>query len=201
MPKRGMEPIRRKQLILAVLKCVADEGIDQVTLDKTAASAQVSKGVVTYYFKNKKSLLIESFREFLIFYFEKTESKLTADPIEIQAGEILLIIAKVSLGLISGEDDLTQEDCKKILMQLYSRMTVSPEYRKMMKEVYEVYLDAIVETLRLGNSTGEFHIERIETTAVQLMALLDGLIIYSVMGFQGSEEDLFRPYKVFVENL
>lgn len=201
MPKKGMEPIRRKQLILAVLKCVADEGIDQVTLEKTATSAGVSKGVVTYYFKNKKSLLIESFREFLNFYFEMTQSNLTSDLSEIQAGEILLIIGKVSLGIFPVENDLSRDDCKKILMQMYSKMTVSTEYRDMMKDVYIIYFEAIMETLRLGNSTGEFHLGNIEATAVQLMALLDGLIIYSVIGFQGSEEDLFASYKAFVENL
>nr|MDA3812042.1 TetR family transcriptional regulator [Spirochaetaceae bacterium] len=90
MPKTGMEPVRTKQVINAVLKCVADEGIDQVTLEKTAKMAGVSKGVVTYYFNNKEKLLIQSFKTFLTGYLEMIELGISSYLSEISSREMLL---------------------------------------------------------------------------------------------------------------
>lgn len=68
MPKVGMEPIRRSQVTEAVLGIIAAEGMDGVTLDKAAKSAGVSKGVVSYYFANKETLIQESCKAFLESY-------------------------------------------------------------------------------------------------------------------------------------
>ena len=45
-----------------------------MTLDKVADHANCSKGVVTYYFKNKDQLTIEAFKSFLAYYGLKIES-------------------------------------------------------------------------------------------------------------------------------
>ena len=50
MPKLGMEPIRRAQVIRAVIESVADEGLEALTMDGVAKKARISKGVVNYYF-------------------------------------------------------------------------------------------------------------------------------------------------------
>ena len=201
MPKTGMEPIRTKQVIYAVLKCVAEKGIDRVTLDKTASFAGVSKGVVTYYFHNKKNLLLQSFKSFLRGYMEMSGAFIESVSGEVSAVEMLYIIGKATLGLLQADQDLSQGECKKIIMQIYSRMTIDRDYKAMMNEVYSHYLEAIVEILEYGMSMNEFQITEPRKKALQLMALLDGLVIYSIMGFQGSDEDHFEKYRDFVEQL
>ena len=201
MPKTGMEPIRRKQVTDAVLRCIADEGIDQVTLDKTAKIAGVSKGVVAYYFRNKENLLIESVKGFLNSYLEISDADITTTQAEMTAKGFLLFIGQSTLGLLSDKGGLSQADCKKIMMQLYSRVTVSSEYRGVINDVYNQYFKAVIEVLEYGNKTGEFTIPDTENTAIQLMALLDGFVFYSVIRFRGSDEDHFNRYKSYVESL
>ncbi len=50
--------IRREELTLAALRCIAERGYAQVRLDDVAREAGFSKGVAFYYFKNKEELLV-----------------------------------------------------------------------------------------------------------------------------------------------
>jgi len=56
-PKREISEIRREELTLAALKCIANKGYDKVTLDDVTTEAGLSKGISTYYFKNREELL------------------------------------------------------------------------------------------------------------------------------------------------
>ena len=56
-PKREISEIRREELTLAAMKCIALKGYDNVTLDDVTKEAGLSKGISTYYFKNRQELL------------------------------------------------------------------------------------------------------------------------------------------------
>lgn len=198
MPKLGMEKIRRKQVIDSVLKCVAREGVEKVTLEKTASNAGISKGVVAYYFKNKENLLFQSFKSFLLSYLEFDDDDYNDG---ISAKEMLFLVGKSVLGLIPPKGELSQSDIKIILMQIYSRLSLSSEYKEMVRTVYDQYLDGMEKILNFGNMNKEFAVEDTRNVAVQLMAMLDGLIIYSILDFQGSEEDQFIRYADFIKRL
>ncbi len=216
MPKLGMEEIRKQQVIGAVLLLIADRGLSEITLDKVACSAGVSKGVVSYYFKSKDKLLLEACRFFLQAYLSEENFQFETTEKPPAAKGILLIIGKTVLeGLKtpflkeneghSNKDktkmDLTLEQCKKIIMQIYSKVTVSDEYKKMMIQVYDKYLEAVIEVLNYGVAKGEFVIGDINKEALQIMALLDGLSIYSITGFQGTSADQMDTYSYYIDKL
>jgi hypothetical protein len=71
----------------------------------------------------------------------------------------------------------------------------------MMNDVYNQYLEAMIQVLEYGIVNNEFNISDTKSTVIQLMALLDGLLIYSIIGFQGLNEDQFEIYKNFVDSL
>ena len=54
---------RRKQLIEATLSTISEYGLSKVTLAKVASAAQLSTGIVNFYFNSKEQLLIETLRE------------------------------------------------------------------------------------------------------------------------------------------
>ena len=56
-PTREISDIRREELTLAAMKCIANKGYDRVTLDDVTTEAGLSKGISTYYFKNREELL------------------------------------------------------------------------------------------------------------------------------------------------
>jgi TetR/AcrR family transcriptional repressor of bet genes len=65
MPKLGMGPIRRKQLISAAIAVIHDVGFANATVARIAARAGVSSGIVHHYFADKEELLFETMRSLL----------------------------------------------------------------------------------------------------------------------------------------
>ena len=57
-PKTEISDIRREELTRAAMKCIADKGYDRVTLDDVTKEAGLSKGIASYYFKNREELLV-----------------------------------------------------------------------------------------------------------------------------------------------
>ena len=65
MPKLGMGPIRRKQLIAAAIASIHDYGFAEATVARIAAKAGVSTGMVHHYFEDKADLLAATMRSLL----------------------------------------------------------------------------------------------------------------------------------------
>ena len=53
MPKVGMQPIRRRQLINATLEAINEVGMHDATIAQIARRAGVSTGIISHYFKFK----------------------------------------------------------------------------------------------------------------------------------------------------
>ena len=56
--KTEISEIRKQELTQSALKCMALKGYDRVTLDDVTKEAGLSKGIASYYFKNREELLI-----------------------------------------------------------------------------------------------------------------------------------------------
>jgi AcrR family transcriptional regulator len=56
--KTEISEIRKQELTQAALKCMALKGYDRVTLDDVTKEAGLSKGIASYYFKNREELLV-----------------------------------------------------------------------------------------------------------------------------------------------
>jgi AcrR family transcriptional regulator len=61
--KTEISEIRKEELTQAALKCMAIKGYDRVTLDDVTKEAGLSKGIASYYFKNREELLISVIRK------------------------------------------------------------------------------------------------------------------------------------------
>jgi TetR/AcrR family transcriptional repressor of bet genes len=65
MPKLGMGPIRRRQLIDAAIASIHEYGLADTTVARIAAKAGVSAGIVHHYFTGKDDLLFATMRQLL----------------------------------------------------------------------------------------------------------------------------------------
>nr|WP_298249681.1 transcriptional regulator BetI [uncultured Halomonas sp.] len=65
MPKVGMEPIRRQQLIKATMAAIDEVGLADVTVARIARHAGVSAGIISHYFGGKDGLLEATMRQIL----------------------------------------------------------------------------------------------------------------------------------------
>ena len=65
MPKVGMKPVRRKQLIAAAISSIHEYGLADSTLARIAKKAGVSTGIIHHYFDDKNDLIFETMRSLL----------------------------------------------------------------------------------------------------------------------------------------
>ncbi|MDP3977839.1 MAG: transcriptional regulator BetI [Pseudomonas sp.] len=65
MPKVGMQPIRRSQLIAATLAAVDQVGMGDASIAYIARVAGVSNGIISHYFKDKNGLLDATMRHLM----------------------------------------------------------------------------------------------------------------------------------------
>lgn len=65
MPKVGMQPIRRSQLIEATLKAVDEVGLGDASIAYIARLAGVSNGIISHYFRDKNGLIEATMRHLM----------------------------------------------------------------------------------------------------------------------------------------
>jgi TetR/AcrR family transcriptional repressor of bet genes len=65
MPKVGMEPIRRRQLIDATIVSIGRYGLADTTVQRISREAGVSSGIIHHYFGGKNELLEATMRRLL----------------------------------------------------------------------------------------------------------------------------------------
>lgn len=65
MPKLGMGPIRRKQLVEAAIAVIHEQGFASATVARIARQAGMSSGMVHHYFQSKDDLLFATMRHLL----------------------------------------------------------------------------------------------------------------------------------------
>ncbi|WP_339689603.1 transcriptional regulator BetI [uncultured Pseudoalteromonas sp.] len=65
MPKVGMEPVRRQQLIDATISSVAEFGLQATTINSISKKAGLSSGIISHYFGGKQGLIEATVRYLL----------------------------------------------------------------------------------------------------------------------------------------
>lgn len=65
MPKIGMQPVRRQQLIDATIEVVAEVGLNSATISLIAKKAGMSSGIISHYFGGKQALIEATVRYLL----------------------------------------------------------------------------------------------------------------------------------------
>lgn len=77
MPKLGMEPIRRQQLIDATISAISQHGFADTTVARIARAASVSAGIIHHYFGGKNELLEAAMRAILQDLHRELNARLT----------------------------------------------------------------------------------------------------------------------------
>ncbi|WP_426452096.1 TetR/AcrR family transcriptional regulator [Paenibacillus sp. S-38] len=194
MPKVGMEPRRRAEVINATLTCISLHGMDGMTLDKVADYAGCSKGVVTYYYKNKDHLTIEAFKAFLAYYGLRIESELrggmtAAEMLDVTLEQILPPYRddtdkRINVSQLDGVEKMfiPFQDQGRLFVQFFSKAALDPGLQKIVSESYTADLQGIAKIFDYGNRTGHMTVEDPSSAAYGLMAMVVGLSFFRVAG-------------------
>ncbi|MCZ8518285.1 MULTISPECIES: TetR/AcrR family transcriptional regulator [Paenibacillus] len=192
MPKVGMEPRRRAEVINAALTCISLHGIDGMTLDKVAEYAGCSKGVVTYYYKNKDHLTVEALKSFMAYYGQRIESELDAT---MTAPEMLDVTLrhilppsrddsgkKINVSPLDGVQNMfiPYEDQGRLFLQFFSRAALDRNLQEVISESYRADLQGIAKIFDYGNRMGQLSVEDAHSAAYGLLAMVVGLGFFRV---------------------
>lgn len=205
MPKLGMEPKRRADVINATLTCISIYGMDGMTLDKVAEYANCSKGVIIYYFKNKENLTIQAFKSFLAYYGLKIESELNNT---MTAGEMMEITLKhilppyhddkekrINVSQLDGVEMMfiPHEDQARLFVQFFSKAALDHKLQAVVSESYSTDLQGITKIFDYGNQKGDMTVEDAYNAAYGLMAMVIGLNFFRVTNIlpRGAEDNRY----------
>lgn len=110
-------------------RLLGDLGAHGVTLDKIAAEAGVSKGILVYYFKTRENLVLSALRWVLEAMAERIRAAMSAaNPRErlVAMADAIWIDADTNRRFYSAYLDLAGEAVRH---QAYSQLSVAPDHR------------------------------------------------------------------------
>nr|WP_298138435.1 transcriptional regulator BetI [uncultured Pseudomonas sp.] len=164
MPKVGMQPIRRSQLIAATLAAVDQVGMGDASIAYIARLAGVSNGIISHYFKDKNGLLEATMRHLMLALANAVRERRAALGDDSPRTHLRAII--------DGNFDASQVNgpAMKTWLAFWASSMHQPSLRRLQR----------VNDLRLySNLCGQFHrllpLEQARTAARGLAALIDGL--------------------------
>ena len=160
---------RRREILEAAQRVFAKEGFHQATIDEIAQEAELAKGTIYLYFKNKKELfysLVEEKTEYLMNLIRK-EAKKKESPVEK-----LSAITRHQLGFYEANRDFF-----KIITSESSRfeLGLKDELRKKIMNRYLKYIDIVAQVIERGIKEGRFKALDAKKMAATLRGIIDAL--------------------------
>jgi len=200
MPKLGMEPKRRADIINATLTCISRHGMDGLTLDKVAACADCSKGVVTYYYKNKEELTLEAFKAFLAYYGLKIEAEIDRS---MSAEAMLDVVMKhllppyeddaekrINVSQLGGSERMIipYGDQARLFVQFFSKAALDEKLQAIASRSYSDDLHGIAKIFQYGSMTGRMNVDDAYDAAYGLLAMVVGLSFFRVANITPAQD-------------
>ena len=105
MPKVGMEPVRRQQLIDATIESVAQKGLQATTINSISKNAGMSSGIISHYFGGKQGLIEATVRYLLSNLKDDLISKVDENTTATQR---LMFIIESNFALVQQRKDTTR---------------------------------------------------------------------------------------------
>lgn len=189
--QREME--RKDATIRAVWACVARSGVEGTTIDAVASVAGFSKGVIHYWFADKKELLLASFDAFLASYDREIADFLSRLGRAPTAREILEAVADACLPPYSPADAaaaplpvpaagerLAPAYKARLFLQFFSRAVSDPDFAAVVAANYERQGRAIGSCLASLDPGAPADV--IAGRTAEFVALVDGFALHRVLG-------------------
>jgi TetR/AcrR family transcriptional repressor of bet genes len=190
MPKVGMEPIRRQQLIQATLDSVAELGLHATTINSISHRAGLSSGIISHYFGGKQGLieatvryLLNNLKESLI---AKTQSGCTAE-------QRLMFIVEANFSMMQQHSSTT-----RTWLSFWVQSMHDDALHRLQKVNAKRLHSNLVFSFR-----EYFNQEQAHESATLAAAMIDGLWLRSVLGKASDEEfkQAEQKAKQYIESL
>lgn len=188
MPKLGMQPIRRKQLIHATLEAVDQVGMSDASIAMIARLAGVSNGIISHYFQDKNGLLEATMRHLMKALNQAVRDRRAQLPDDDPRAHLKAIIDG------NFDDSQVNGPAMKTWLAFWATSMHQPSLRR---------LQRINDHRLYSNLCGQFHRclppDEARAAARGLAALIDGLWLRGALS--GDDFDIDQALSLAYEYL
>jgi AcrR family transcriptional regulator len=165
---------RRALILKAAQDIIAEQGYPAATARTVAARCGISPGTLTYHFPSIDSLLGAALREASVEYTNSALRSARALP-----GARDRLMSLVDAALPSSARSLRNW---RLWIEYWARASHLPDLVALHSERYAEWRSSFAEIVAAGAESGEFRDVDPTSTALTLVALLDGLGLQTVIG-------------------
>ncbi len=178
---------RRHQILEAARRLFLDQGFDQASVEEIAEAAEVSKGLVYFYFRSKDEILAALVRETYAPLLDALEqlSQRTDSP-----EHRLLVFLQLELSFYREHARFFRLVAS--LVAGYEGQQIRPEYREVFVEAHHRELSVLEQILREGVLQGCFRKESPEFLSLFVVGPLHSLFLHAPHLLEDAPETLAR---------
>jgi TetR/AcrR family transcriptional regulator, transcriptional repressor of bet genes len=192
--KREAPEKRRADLVQAAIRCLAEGGMAAFKMERIAAEAGVSLGLLPHYFKSKTELLTEVYRAAL---YDEVNRKIADLEDKDAVGPAAERLCRVVDAII--DPDYLKPANLTVWLALWGEIVVNPALRLAHRTLYRSYLRSLAALI---GEVAEQRQCRVNGTEIarSLQALIDGLFLERALDRQAvSHADFHRASYEFLE--
>jgi len=184
--KREAPEIRRANLVQAAIRCLSEGGMSAFKLERIAAEAGVSLGLLSHYFTDKNELLTEVYRAAL---YEDVNRKIAELDDKNAAGSPTERLCRLIDAIIDPE--YLKPANLTVWLALWGEIVVNPDLRRAHRTLYRSYLKSLAELIGTVADERRRKVNAVEI-ARNLQALIDGLFLERALDRHAVDHADFR---------
>ena len=182
MARRSIiEDIRKDQIIESAIDALASVGYTRTTLDQIAETADISRGVITYYFKSKDQLISEVMNRILT-----TQKEIIMERVDRAASPREKLSEYIGASIDHMKADRKHYEAE---VELWSNLEYKKEFNQ---KIYRSCIEVVSKILSEGVAAGVFRELDIRNAAALIQGSIDGIMIQWVFNEQSVDLDAIR---------
>lgn len=172
-------------LIRTTYGLIGEKGVHRVALEEIAAKAEVSKGIILYYFKSKENLVLSTMEWVLSEVAERIRAALLRA--RTPDGKI-----RAMLDVIFASPESNRRFYLTYL-ELVANASRSQRFGRLSATFRAIVNGLYAEVIRVGVQQGRFKVHHVDEAALSVRAIIDGLFLEWLQ--EDSWEKLHHRYR------
>ncbi len=162
---RAPRQVRRAQILEAALRCFAEHGYHEASMDDLVRASGLSKGSLYWHFDSKQDVLLALFDAFCDEIFSAWAG---ADDGQRPVLDVLERGGELAVGGLAAD---------RALLRAWVEFFAHPVARERMAEVYRQSRTRVAALLARGIERGELRAHAPDATASALIGLIEGVLL------------------------
>ena len=170
---------RKEQIMSAALSVVVAKGYDQSRMDDIVEKSQLSKGAIYWYYKSKKEVYLS-----LVDRWFDQYSAGVMDTLQQQESASDQLKALFDFFIEQFDKNPA---VFKLLVEFWRLASLNPDFNAKLQQVHSIYLEYIIEIIKVGIASGEFKNVEPRITALSILINIEGINWFTLFDKSGVE--------------